>query len=214
MYLGNVNKKKKIVKSYSLYNIENNEINISEKKNKTKKLKKHLSSRQILNNKFYKLFKNTNSQKQKINYLFSNVIDKDNFNFKLEDENDIYLKKTFNIQNGNKKHLQFCKLENKKKETKLNSIKLFYQQMKILQKNAKEEFLEQEKRKKELVKIKKNKEMRLAKTNEKVKIKQNKKNIFNEKTEDLENCEEKLKRKRYILMIRFNNLMKRIKKAK
>ena len=196
-------KRKHLVKSYSLYNTESIKLNLSDKKHEVKKPKKHLSKKQILNNKFYKLLIHSNSATRKKFCIFPNIIDKNTFNFNLEDENTSILRRTLKIQKGNKKHLQLSKLEYKKKEKKLDSVKLFRQKMKIMQEEAKVDYLKEQKRMKELVKLKK------IKT-----INQLQKHIHNENKEKFENFEQKLNSKREILMKKFHEIIKKYKKTK
>ena len=162
-------KEKKILKSFSLYNInnknnsDNNRFNSTGKiKNikKIKSFKKHFSFRHNLNNRFYKLLKNynNNSWTKHKKRASPNIIDKNTFNFSLKDENNEILKRTLNIINGDKKHLQYCNIANKKEIDKLNSAKEFREKMKIIQNNLqiiKKNNLEEKKKMKELMMIRK-----------------------------------------------------------
>ena len=162
-------KQKKILKSFSLYNINsknNSNINrfnsIEKVKNlkKIKTIKKHFSFRKNVNNRFYKLLRNynNNSWSKYKKRASPNIIDKNTFNFSLKDENNEILRRTFNIINGDKKHIQYCNIANKKEIDKLNSAKEFREKMKIIQNNLqiiKKNNLEEKKKMKELMMIRK-----------------------------------------------------------
>ena len=162
-------KQKKILKSFSLYNINSknnsniNRFNSTEKvKNlkKIKTIKKHFSFRKNVNNRFYKLLRNynNNSWSKYKKRASPNIIDKNTFNFSLKDENNEILRRTFNIINGDKKHIQYCNIANKKEIDKLNSAKEFREKMKIIQNNLqiiKKNNLEEKKKMKELMMIRK-----------------------------------------------------------
>ena len=162
-------KQKKILKSFSLYNINSknnsniNRFNSTEKvKNlkKIKTIKKHFSFKKNVNNRFYKLLRNynNNSWSKYKKRASPNIIDKNTFNFSLKDENNEILRRTFNIINGDKKHIQYCNIANKKEIDKLNSTKEFREKMKIIQNNLqiiKKNNLEEKKKMKELMMIRK-----------------------------------------------------------
>ena len=162
-------KQKKILKSFSLYNINSknnsniNRFNSTEKvKNlkKIKTIKKHFSFRKNVNNRFYKLLRNynNNSWSKYKKRASPNIIDKNTFNFSLKDENNEILRRTFNIIKGDKKHIQYCNIANKKEIDKLNSAKEFREKMKIIQNNLqiiKKNNLEEKKKMKELMMIRK-----------------------------------------------------------
>ena len=66
--------------------------------------------------------------------LFSEC-DKNIFNFSLKDENNAILRRTFNIIKGNKKHLQFTNIANRKEIAKKNAAKEFREKLKLIQSN-------------------------------------------------------------------------------
>ena len=147
---------RKLIKSFSLYNKKPKEKIINFKKFD---IKKQLSFRKTLNNRFYKTLKNTIRYKPK-NTLFPRIIDKNTFDFSLKDENSDILRRINNINKGNIKHLQYSILSNKKKIAKIKEAKEFREKMKVIQRNLeiiKKNSLEEKKKMKELMLIRKTK---------------------------------------------------------
>ena len=227
-----IKKEKKKLKSFSLYNI-NNKNNSNNERNERfnssgkiknikgiKKIKKHYSFRKILNNKFYKLLKNYNNNswtKHKKRDL-PTIIDKNTFNFSLKDENNDILRRTYNIIKGDKKHLQYSNIANKKEIDKLNSAKEFREKMKIIQNNLqiiKKNNLEEKKKMKELMMIRKVKNREKQEMMRKLVTKSNKLKFNGIKNrEKLEKFDRKLDIQKDKLMSKYTEIMKRIKEEK
>ena len=198
-------KERRMIKSYSLYNNkDNNKIfNSTVKLKNIKKLhiKKCLSFRQALNNRFYKSLRNSWFKPK--NTLFPSIIDKNTFNFSLKDENNAILRRTFNIIKGNKKHQQFTNIANRKEIAKKNAAKEFREKMKLIQSNLeiiKKCNLEEKKKMKELMMI------RRMKKNEKNSVKKNKRNFDNHEIID-----RNLNIKNDKIMNKYKEIMNKIK---
>ena len=197
-------KERKMIKSYSLYNKDNNKIfnsTVKLKNIKKLQLKKCLSFRQTLNNRFFKSLRNSWFKPKTT--LFPKIIDKNTFNFSLKDENNDILKRTFNIIKGNKKHQQFTNIANRKEIAKKNAAKEFREKMKLIQSNLeiiKKCNLEEKKRMKELMMI------RRVKKNEKQSVKKDKRN-----SEEREKYERKLNIKNDKIMNKYKEIMNKIK---
>ena len=196
-------KERRMIKSYSLYNNkDNNKIFNSTVKNiKKLHIKKCLSFRQALNNRFYKSLRNSWFKPK--NILFPSIIDKNTFNFSLKDENNAILRRTFNIIKGNKKHQQFTNIANRKEIAKKNAAKEFREKMKLIQSNLeiiKKCNLEEKKKMKELMMI------RRMKKNEKKSVKKNKRNFDNHEIID-----RNLNIKNDKIMNKYKEIMNKIK---
>ena len=176
---------KKLVKSYTLYlkNITDDKYNkllnsTKKLKNYTKlNLKRNLSFRQTLKNGFYKQLKH--SWKKQQTTLFPNIIDKNTFNFSLKDENNEILRRTFNKNKENEKHTQYSNFAYKKEIEKIKAAKEFREKMKIIKNNLeiiKKNNLEEKKKMKELIMIRK------MKKNKKESVKKDKIKIENQET--------------------------------
>ena len=198
---------KKLVKSYTLYlkNITDDKYNkllnsTKKLKNYTKlNLKRNLSFRQTLKNGFYKQLKH--SWKKQQTTLFPNIIDKNTFNFSLKDENNEILLRTFNKNKENEKHTQYSNFAYKKEIEKIKAAKEFREKMKIIKNNLeiiKKNNLEEKKKMKELIMIRK------MKKNKKESVKKDKIKIENQ-----ESYYKKLNIKNDKVMNKYREIMKK-----
>lgn len=197
--------KKTFKNSFSLYKNKNNNNTKGKafgKMNNLKRLKKHSSCKESLNNKFFKLLSKNKNPKETYT-IFPNIIDKNTFNFNLEDENTEILRRTLKIKIGNQKHLELCNISNRNKIEKMNSAKEFRNKMKMIQNNIeliKKKNLEEKKKMKELISIRK--------------INKPKKNINDYKLKKKFELNEKLDIENTIIKNKYNEIMKRVKQIK
>lgn len=198
--------KKTFKESFSLYNkknINNIKGKTFGKINNVKRLKKHSSCKESLNNKFFKLLSKNKNPKETYTF-FPNIIDKNTFNFNLEDENTEILRRTLKIKMGNQKHLELCKISNRNKIEKMNSAKEFRNKMKMIQNNIeliKKKNLEEKKKMKELISIRK--------------INKPKKNIIDDKLKKKKfELDKNLDKENNIIKNKYNEIMKRVKQIK
>ena len=210
-------KQKKILKSFSLYNINSknnsniNRFNSTEKvKNlkKIKTIKKHFSFRKNVNNRFYKLLRNynNNSWSKYKKRASPNIIDKNTFNFSLKDENNDILIRTINIEKGNRKHILYSSIASKREREKIREAKEFHNKMKIIESNLKiikKNNLDEKRKMKELMMIRKIKKLNSKPKNYDIKsyILKNDKNLMSKQS---------TKRKEKV-MNKFEEIMKKIK---
>ena len=214
----NIMKGRKLKKSYSLYNtfysacnntIRIQKCNSTEKLKsikKIKKVKKNLSYRQSLYNRFYKLLKNRTIKKPKYD-LFPQINDKNTFNFSLKDENNDILIRTLNIDKGNKKHILYSNIASKREREKIREAKEFRNKMKIIESNLKiiqKNNLEEKRKMKELIMIRKIKKINPKGKNNDIKsyILKNDNKLINKKLEI----------RKGKLINKFEEIMKRIHK--
>ena len=213
-------KEKKLKKSYSLYNTFNNTFNktIKIKKynsteklkgiKKIKKVKKNLSHNKALYNKFYKLLNmNLKNRTKRAKYeLFPQIIDKNTFNFSLKDENNDILIRTINIEKGNRKHILYSSIASKREREKIREAKEFHNKMKIIESNLKiikKNNLDEKRKMKELMMIRKIKKLNSKPKNYDIKsyILKNDNNLMSKQS---------TKRKEKV-MNKFEEIMKKIK---
>jgi hypothetical protein len=201
--------KKNFQEAYSLYNPQIKPINGGRTMDKIRsslKIKKSSS----LSTKFYKLL--LKSKNKKMNRkIVPNVIDKNTFIFKSELEHAESIERR--KKEGDKKHLELCKISNKKKIAKLNSAKEFRNRMKLIVHNNIENIqkiknLEEKKQMKKLVSIRKSNNYKKKFISE---TKQQMNDRIKEKEKEMEKLKKKLQIENAKVKNKYNEIMKKIR---